>query len=614
MSNKIKLCRYCQRPPPLLKFRDAGYPYRKDYGPTWVCQPCGAWVGCHPGTTTPLGGLANADLRKLKIEAHAVFDPVWQRRIEVEQCSKSKARRDAYAWLAEQLGISVEICHIGYMNENECKRVIEICSEFNLNQGINIMAPRTKKAAAPAPDAAGDLLNPITSATAQHAVATISGAMLDAGTAPPVAPPGTDINSIAMITLTPIEYAAEVFKALKTRLQLAIDAVCTTEYDITTPAGMKVALALRAGVRDTRTDTENTRVARKEPILIAGRALDAQSASIKERALPLETMLDEQIDNEKKRKEAEAAEKQRIEDERLTKIRAALDAIRELPTKLASASIEELGAALADLAQRNVTEEEFQESLVDAQMAVDASGRALYAMLETAKVRAQEEADRAAAETKRLADIAAQEETNRVAAEKLAAQQRQLAMEKKAIDDAAQAQAELAAAQQALEDEIDMMGDVVTQTTGARICVAMIEKLEAWDTSAARFGRLERSANLVKRTTLAELREILAQAVAEDYDFAVELNAHFDEEASKVLTAPAETEVEVEQARSTIEHEESPVAAHLVDLPDAWEAAAIPASCAPMSASDDEIIAVLMEKFSWNHIETLDRLRSMDLA
>lgn len=124
---KVKCCRYCNAPAQLLNFGQAGYPYRSSYGPTWVCIPCGAWVGCHPGTTNALGGLANAELRSWKIQAHAAFDPLWQGKMRRDGCSKTKARRAGYAWLAKQLDTPVELTHIGYMSVEECQKVVTVC-------------------------------------------------------------------------------------------------------------------------------------------------------------------------------------------------------------------------------------------------------------------------------------------------------------------------------------------------------------------------------------------------------------------------------------------------------------------------------------------------------
>jgi hypothetical protein len=76
-------------------------------------------VGCHKGTTLPLGRLANAELRKAKMDAHAAFDPMWR--------NGAMSRGRAYGWLAKQLGIDKKRCHIGYFSLEECRRVMEVC-------------------------------------------------------------------------------------------------------------------------------------------------------------------------------------------------------------------------------------------------------------------------------------------------------------------------------------------------------------------------------------------------------------------------------------------------------------------------------------------------------
>lgn len=85
----------------------------------WSCSPCKAYVGCHQGTTTPLGRLADATLRSAKQAAHALFDPLWQR--------GEMSREKAYAWLARELGLPGPDCHIGMFDVDMCVRVIEVC-------------------------------------------------------------------------------------------------------------------------------------------------------------------------------------------------------------------------------------------------------------------------------------------------------------------------------------------------------------------------------------------------------------------------------------------------------------------------------------------------------
>lgn len=93
-----------------------------------------AYVGCHPGTEQPLGRLADAKLRLAKSHAHAVFDPIWERKMAKEGCSKGEARGKGYAWLAGQLGIDPKDCHIGMMDVDTCIKVVMVCRPFNKAQ------------------------------------------------------------------------------------------------------------------------------------------------------------------------------------------------------------------------------------------------------------------------------------------------------------------------------------------------------------------------------------------------------------------------------------------------------------------------------------------------
>lgn len=118
-------CPYCGLPAELV---DATQIYRKALGKLWLCQPCQAWVGVHRDSKSnrPKGTPAKSRLRKLRIEAHAVFDPFWQDLWE-QGLSKKKARRQIYAKLAEALEISIDECHIGMFDEDRCKQAIRIC-------------------------------------------------------------------------------------------------------------------------------------------------------------------------------------------------------------------------------------------------------------------------------------------------------------------------------------------------------------------------------------------------------------------------------------------------------------------------------------------------------
>jgi hypothetical protein len=120
--SKAPICDYCGNSSVLTSSKEV-YGGR-DYGPIYLCR-CQlglAYVGCHKGTTVPLGRLANPELRKWKKLAHDALDPLWKR--------GKMARSECYAWLAKELQIQPKDCHIGMFDVEMCERVHAICTEF----------------------------------------------------------------------------------------------------------------------------------------------------------------------------------------------------------------------------------------------------------------------------------------------------------------------------------------------------------------------------------------------------------------------------------------------------------------------------------------------------
>ncbi len=95
------------------------YPKRQDlrFLKFWLCSDDShhwAYVGCHKGTSIPLGRLADGELRKAKSSAHRAFDPLWR--------DRHMTRAEAYLWLSQTLNIPKVECHIGMFDLNLCKR------------------------------------------------------------------------------------------------------------------------------------------------------------------------------------------------------------------------------------------------------------------------------------------------------------------------------------------------------------------------------------------------------------------------------------------------------------------------------------------------------------
>lgn len=94
------------------------------------CDPCDAQVGVHKHNNQPLGTLANAELRAARKKAHSYFDPLWRCKMQRNSLTVSQARKPAYEWLAVQMGLSFDECHIGEFDIEQCNQVMRICKPY----------------------------------------------------------------------------------------------------------------------------------------------------------------------------------------------------------------------------------------------------------------------------------------------------------------------------------------------------------------------------------------------------------------------------------------------------------------------------------------------------
>ena len=115
---KGEICPYCGSKPELI---DSAEVYNgTSYGKMFICRPCDAYVSCHVGT----------ELRQLKIEAHEVFDIIWQQKYK-------RGRYQAYYWLSKQLQRPFDFTHIGMMDEDTCRKTITICKQYLFQKDPN---------------------------------------------------------------------------------------------------------------------------------------------------------------------------------------------------------------------------------------------------------------------------------------------------------------------------------------------------------------------------------------------------------------------------------------------------------------------------------------------
>lgn len=102
----------------------------------WQCKNCDAYVTCHKRDMThgltgiePMGVTANRELRRHRGILHKAFDRIWRRNF--------MPRGDAYAWLADKMGMTKEECHIAMMDDDQCLKALNFVREiFNEPRAI----------------------------------------------------------------------------------------------------------------------------------------------------------------------------------------------------------------------------------------------------------------------------------------------------------------------------------------------------------------------------------------------------------------------------------------------------------------------------------------------
>lgn len=117
------VCEYCGHEVVLTSNAEIyGSPYGN--GKCYLCRNCRASVGVHPDLVTPLGRLANKELKKLKMKVHSLFDPYWK--------NESMKRAECYLHLSNKLGIALQECHFGWFGNDMLLKVISILE----NEGL----------------------------------------------------------------------------------------------------------------------------------------------------------------------------------------------------------------------------------------------------------------------------------------------------------------------------------------------------------------------------------------------------------------------------------------------------------------------------------------------
>ncbi len=127
------ICPYCKKPAEFMSSVDFyGHDYKTNL---YVCLPCDARVGTHGRGKTPLGTMANSNLRSLRKECHRRFDVRWK----TGKVSRSKA----YQQLAEMMNLPSEKAHIGMFDKVQCTKLLSLIpKERNYMSNLAAMAQK----------------------------------------------------------------------------------------------------------------------------------------------------------------------------------------------------------------------------------------------------------------------------------------------------------------------------------------------------------------------------------------------------------------------------------------------------------------------------------------
>lgn len=102
------------------------YPHRQDLYSLnfYQCPNCGAYVGCHKGTTQALGTACGPSTRQARSAAHHAFDQLWRGK------QAKYTRTQAYQALGVFMELSEAKCHIGMFDSDQCKQVISFVEKL----------------------------------------------------------------------------------------------------------------------------------------------------------------------------------------------------------------------------------------------------------------------------------------------------------------------------------------------------------------------------------------------------------------------------------------------------------------------------------------------------
>lgn len=274
-------------------------------------------------------------------------------------------------------------------------------------------------------------------------------------------------------------------------------------YDVATTKGMTEAKTDRAELRTLRVNLESMRKEIKAPALERCRQIDSEAKRITTEIAAIEDPIDEQIKQAEERKAEAKRERERAEADRLRKINDEIANIERMPLDFMNATAEELRDGITKLEADDLAD--FDEVHAPTAKATrEASLEKLTAMLE-ARIAAEAEAERLAAERAELDRLRAEDDARRKEQEAADAARR----EAEESDRQAKAQA---------DEHIADLKSIPAALVGrsSEILRGAIEEVEGIDPNHSRFGDRGAEADNARGATLSRLREMLEASEAQE--------------------------------------------------------------------------------------------------
>lgn len=317
------------------------------------------------------------------------------------------------------------------------------------------------------------------------------------------------------------------FKEAETEIASLADRYRNVVYDVTTPKGMKEAIAARADLRDNgRLLVTRAEKRIKADVNELKKVMSDEVERLVSIVKPVEDAVDAQIKVEEQRKAAEKAERERIEAERIAKHQENIDKLKSYVARAQGQPIEAIERAIEAL-DRLEFGEGWEEFLAQAEATRDNTVAELRKMVDSEKQRLENE---------RLARELAEARAALAAREKAEAAAAAAEQEKVDAEERERKARELQAQQQAQADA-KAIADAQAQADAA----------EAARLQAEADAQAERVENERLQQELNEARAAAAQAKAEEQEAAPATHSTtVHAPAAAPAAAPVQTTVQSE--------------------------------------------------------------------